>query len=462
MIRSFRLQLTAWYLLLFALLFTGFSIFLYEVLERALFKRLDEILSSEAATAASMFRGEMAELKGDAQGAAREALSEMSVRDALVAVFEGNKLLAANAPLAGPEVPALAARAAAGGTEEIRTTLRRYGNHGTRATARKCVLDGRQYVVLAAESLHSIKEELGVVRRVLYLGLPLVLLIAGAGGFLLASRSLAPVRWMAEQARKITDKNLHERLEIGAANEELTMLADSFNELLSRLDRSFETMRRFVADASHELRTPIAVIRGEADVSLDHDRSPAEYKESLDIIQDEARRLTRLIDDLLNLARADAGHVNLHVEEFYLNDILVECSRSMQARAMAKKIELECQCPEDVAYRGDQELIRRLVLNLLENAIRYTPEGGRVLVSLEDSAGELRIRVADTGIGILPEAAPHVFERFYRGDQARSRQNGGFGLGLSIVKWIAESHKGSVELSSQPGLGTTFTVLLHR
>ncbi|HUK25420.1 MAG TPA: HAMP domain-containing sensor histidine kinase, partial [Terriglobales bacterium] len=208
--------------------------------------------------------------------------------------------------------------------------------------------------------------------------------------------------------------------------------------------------------------TPIAVIRGEADVSLDHDRSPAEYKESLDIIQDEARRLTRLIDDLLNLARADAGHVNLHVEEFYLNDILVECCRSMQARAMAKKIELECQYPEDVAYRGDQELIRRLVLNLLENAIRYTPEGGRVLVSLEDSAGELRIRVADTGIGILPEAAPHVFERFYRGDQARSRQNGGFGLGLSIVKWIAESHKGSVELSSQPGLGTTFTVLLHR
>ncbi|HVP47555.1 MAG TPA: ATP-binding protein, partial [Bryobacteraceae bacterium] len=136
--------------------------------------------------------------------------------------------------------------------------------------------------------------------------------------------------------------------------------------------------------------------------------------------------------------------------------------RSMQARADAKRIELECRSPEDVGYRGDQELIRRLVLNLLENAIRYTPEGGRVQVSLEDSAGELRIRVADTGIGIPPEAAPHVFERFYRGDQARSRQNGGFGLGLSIVKWIAESHKGSVELSSQPGLGSTFTVLLHR
>jgi len=462
MIKSFRLQLTAWYLLLFSLLFIGFSIFLYEVLERALFKRLDEILSSEATTAAGLFRGEMAEFKGDAVGAARDAMSEMGMRDVLVAVFEGDKLLASNAPSVDPELIAVAADAGAGAKPEVRTTLPRYGKQGTRAVAGRFVLDGRQYVVLAAESLHSIKEELGVVRRVLYLGLPLVLLIAGAGGFLLASKNLAPVRWMAEQARKITDKNLDERLEIGAANEELTMLAGSFNELLSRLDRSFETMRRFVADASHELRTPIAVIRGEADVSLDHDRSASEYQESLAIIQDEARRLTRLIDDLLNLARADAGHVNLFVEEFYVNDILAECCRSMQARADAKTIELECRSPEDVGYRGDQELIRRLVLNLLENAIRYTPEGGRVQVSLEDSAGELRIRVADTGIGIPPEAAPHIFERFYRGDQARSRQNGGFGLGLSIVKWIAESHKGSVELSSQPGLGSTFTVLLHR
>lgn len=462
MIKSFRLQLTAWYLVFFALLFTGFSIFLYEVLERALFKRLDEILSSEVTTAAGMFRGEMAEYKGDAAGAAREAISEMSIRDVLVAVFEGDKLLAANAPSVAPEVMALAADAGAGEKPEVRRTLRRYARHGARAIARPFVLHDRHYVVLAAESLHSMREELAVVRRVLYLGLPLVLLIAGVGGFLLASKNLAPVSWMAEQARSITDKNLHNRLEIGAANEELTLLADSFNELLSRLDRSFETMRRFVADASHELRTPIAVIRGEADVSLDHDRNPAEYKESLAIIQDEARRLTRLIDDLLNLARADAGHVNLHVEEFYINDILAECCRSMQAKAGAKKIDVECRSPEDVGYRGDQELIRRLVLNLLENAIRYTPEHGRVVVSLEDSSDELRISVADNGIGIPPEAAPHVFERFYRGDQARSRQNGGFGLGLSIVKWIAESHHGSVELTSQPGLGTTFTVLLHR
>ena len=462
MIKSFRLQLTAWYLLLFTLLFTGFSIFLYEVLSKALYKRLDEILSSEVNTAAGLFRGEMAEFKGDAGGAAREAMSEMSIRGVTVAVFEGNKLLASNTPLKGTELLAVVADAAAAEAPEVRATLPRYGKHAARAVARRFAVDGRQYVLLAAESLHSVKSELGLVRNVLFLALPLIVLIAGAGGFFLATKNLAPVRWMAEQARSITDKSLHQRLDIGAANEELMMLADSFNELLSRLDRSFETMRRFVADASHELRTPIAVIRGEADVALDHDRGPAEYKESLAVIQDEARRLTRLIDDLLNLARADAGHVSLHVEEFYVNDLLAECCRVIQAKAGAKKIHLECQCPEDVAYRGDPELIRRLVLNLLENAIRYTPEGGRVQISVEDSARELRIQVADTGIGIPPETATHVFERFYRGDQARSRQNGGFGLGLSIVKWIAESHNGSVELSSEPGQGSTFTVLLHR
>lgn len=462
MIKSFRLQLTAWYLLFFTLLFLLFSVFLYGVLSRALYQRLDETLSSEAGTAVGLFREELAELHGDVPGAAVEAMSEMGNAGVLVAVFEGNKLLAANAPFDSPDLIAIAAQASAGDRPQILTTVRRFGEEGSRALVRRFAAGGRQYVLLAAESLQSIKSDLRVVRRVLYLALPLVLLVAGLGGFLLATKSLAPLRWMAEQARNITDKNLRSGLDIGTAHEELRVLADAFNELLSRLDQSFETMRRFVADASHELRTPLAVIRGEADVALDHDRKPAEYKESLAIIQDEARRLTRLIDDLLNLARADAGHVNLRVEEFYLNDLLAECCRSVQGAAGAKNIGLKCESPGDVAYRGDPELMRRLVLNLLDNAIRYTPPGGKVSASLEAANGNLRLQVADTGAGIPPEAARHIFERFYRGDQARSRQDGGFGLGLSIVKWIAESHRGTVELSSQTGVGTTFTVLLER
>jgi heavy metal sensor kinase len=461
MIRSFRLQLTAWYLLLFAALFLGFSLFLYGLLARGLYQRLDEILSSQARTAAGLFQDELREHKGDAPAAAAEAISEMSYRGALLAVFEGNRLLASGAAADDRELLDAVGQARAG-EREVRATISRRGATKARAVAYPFTIAGRWYVLLAAESLHATREELELVRGVLYVALPLFLLIAGAGGFVLATRSLAPLGWMAEQARVITDKNLHKRLDIGAAHEELRVLADSFNELLSRLDQSFETMRRFVADASHELRTPLSVIRGEADVALTHDRTSGEYQESLIIIQDEGRRLTRLVDDLLNLARADAGHVSLHVEEFYVNDLLSECCRAFQGAASAKNIHLECLCPADIAFRGDQELVRRLIFNLLDNAIRYTPPAGKVAVKLEAVGGELRIQVADTGIGIPPEAAPHIFERFYRGDQARSRQNGGFGLGLSIVKWIAESHRGAVDFTSLPGEGTTFTVLLHQ
>src|SRR5579859_1311643 len=461
MIKSFRLQITAWYLLLFTVLFAAFSLFLYSVLARDLSRRLDQSLSSTARTAAGLFGDELTELKGDAPAAAAEAIAELGLRGMSIAVFDGRKLLASSAPLENREWFDMAARAA-GGAPEFHATIASYGKYGARVVAYPFHAGSRRFVLLAAEPLDSNMAELAFVRHLLYLAFPLVVLIAGIGGFLLATRSLAPVRSMADQARRITDKNLNIRLDIGAAHQELQVLADSFNELLSRLDQSFETMRRFVADASHELRTPLAVIRGEADVALDHERNPVEYREALAIIQDEARRLTRLIDDLLNLARADAGHVNLRIEEFYLNDLLAECCRSVEAAAGARQIDLECRCPGDVAFRGDQELLRRLVLNLLDNAVRYTPAGGKILVSLEAATSELRILVSDTGIGIPPEAAPYIFGRFYRGDQARSRQNGGFGLGLSIVKWIAESHKGTVKVTSEPGKGSTFTVQLQR
>jgi two-component system, OmpR family, sensor kinase len=292
--------------------------------------------------------------------------------------------------------------------------------------------------------------------------MPLLIALAALGGYWIARRGLAPVGWRGEQASRITGNNLHTRLEIGRPAEELAALAASFNALLERLDQSFESMRRFVADASHELRTPIAIIRGEADVAPSHERTPAEYRASLGIVLDEARRLSRLIDDLLNLARADAGHVKLHMEEFYFNDLIGECCRSVQGLAAARRIELECRTGEDIPFRGDQELLRRLVINLLDNAIRYTPLGGKVVASLETAGPQLRIAIADTGSGISAEAAPHVFDRFYRADKGRSRENGGFGLGLAIVRWIAESHRGAIDLDSRPGAGSTFTVTLPR
>ena len=236
---------------------------------------------------------------------------------------------------------------------------------------------GRTYHIEVSASLDSIDSELAVVRRAIFVALPLILALAGVGGYWLATRSLRPLGWMAEQARSITETNLETRIKIDNAAEELAVLVTSFNELLSRLDQSFDTMRRFVADASHELRTPISVIRGEADVALSQERSAAEYRESLGVVLDESRRLSRLVDDLLNLARADAGHVRLQTHDFYLNELLAECCRSVQGLANTRGLALECCAGNDLQFTGDEQLLRRLVINLLDNAIRYTPSGGR-------------------------------------------------------------------------------------
>jgi heavy metal sensor kinase len=283
-----------------------------------------------------------------------------------------------------------------------------------------------------------------------------------AWGLLLARKSLAPVVAMSRQAERISAKNLHERLTVKNADDELGQLARVFNELLSRLDRSFESMRTFMADASHELRTPLSIIRGEADVALSQDRDTAEYKEALAIIQDEAQRLSRLVDDMLALARADAGQSPLQIEEFYLNDLIEECCRAAQVLAIQKGVSLALQPTSDISFRGDEDLLRRMVMNLLDNAIKYTPAGGAVSVTLIEETGSVSIIVSDTGVGIPAESASHIFERFYRTNKARSRADGGSGLGLSIAKWVAEAHRGTISFASQPGQGSTFTVIIPR
>ncbi len=451
MIRSFRFRITAWYLGFFTLLFVLFGLFLYGVLARSLVARLDDTLMSEANTAEVLFRDEVEESQGDFTKAATEVIADMRVHHT-IAVFSETALLASSGNV-------LDLGALRGGSSQVERILALPHAH---VAVHRTEARGQTFYVVAMESLDAIDSNLQVVRRVLFFGLPILLALAGIGGYLLASRSLAPLQWMAEQARKISGSNLDTRLEIGAAAEELAVLSASFNELLGRLDQSFESMRRFVADASHELRTPLSVIRGEADVALSHDRNSAEYRESLAIILDESRRLSRLVDDLLNLARADAGRVKLQVREFYFNDLLADCCRSMQALAAPRRISIECRAPADIPFSGDEELLRRLVINLLDNAIRYTPPGGKVSATLDAEPQGVRLRISDTGVGISAEAAPHVFERFFRADKARSRADGGFGLGLSIVKWIAESHNGMVELDSRPAQGSTFTVTLPK
>jgi heavy metal sensor kinase len=446
---SFRLQLTAWYVLFFTLLLGGFSAFLYFLLARNLGARVDNSVASSIDTVSTLLAAELDELNGNSHAAAGEIVQELRLPSAYVAIYEDGRLLDCAAPLRNLVLPL------APGVSALP-----FGAHGARMAVRPYRWKARNFTIAVVEPFDAAATQLDELRRVLYIAMPLAILIAGLGGYLLASKSIAPLNSIAGQAEAITDRNLHTRLDARGARLEFARLAAVFNELLSRLDLSFERMRDFMADASHELRTPLSIIRGEAEVALSHVRQPAEYRESLAIIQDEASRLTRLVDDLLNLARADSGHDRLQPEELYLNDLVEECCRPAQAQARQKGVRLVTSVNSDVPFRGDARLLRRLVANLLDNAIRYTPADGQVSVRLESAETDIRIVVADTGIGIPAESLDKIFERFYRVDKSRSRAEGGFGLGLSIVKWITEAHDGRIEVVSKPGEGSVFTVLL--
>ena len=459
MIKSVRVRLTLWYVAVFGLVLAGFSIFVYVVLTKNLYARLDQSLSRAAEVVAGELRSEIAEHNGDASAGAAQTLTELHLPGTFVAMFDGERLLASNFDDDRLSPRGLLS-AAPPENQTAFHTVKGYGSEGARVALLSAQADKKIYLVAVAESLDTLIEQLKSIRRIFYVGFPISLLVAGIGGFILSKKSLAPVVAMSLQAERISARNLHERLRIGNKDDELGHLGRVFNDLLSRLDGSFESMREFIADASHELRTPLSIIRGEADVALSHERDPKEYSDALTIIQDEAKRLSRIVDDMMALARADAGQRQLQIEEFYLNDLVEECCRAATVLTVREGISLKLAPTADIPFRGDEELLRRMLLNLLDNAIKYTPSGGSVSVELSREKDEVRIIVSDTGVGIPADDAPHVFERFYRVEKARSRADGGSGLGLAIAKWVAEAHKGSIHLVSSPGQGSTFTVSL--
>ena len=279
---------------------------------------------------------------------------------------------------------------------------------------------------------------------------------------------------MSQQARRMGAATLHERLPVAAADDELGDLATTFNELLQRLDAAFEQQRRFLADASHELRTPVAILGGEAQHALARaDRSPEELRAALAVMRDETRRLERIVADLFLLARGDAREQPLVPGELYLDELVADAVRAVRTLAAARDIQVECACDAELSCRGDEPLLRRLVLNLLDNAVKYTPPGGRVVASARREGDSLVVEVSDTGPGIPPESRERIFDRFYRVRQDRgpdavsgamsgamSGATGtpgtGAGLGLAIARWIAEAHGGSLVLARTGAGGSTF------
>jgi heavy metal sensor kinase len=282
----------------------------------------------------------------------------------------------------------------------------------------------------------------------------------------IAGRALEPVDQMITEVREITDgRSLHRRLAVPMQRDELGRLANTLNQMMTRLERSFAALRRFTADASHELKTPLTVVRAGVERAITRPDLPHETLAALEETLQEVNRMTELLEALLTLARADEGRADLHKEAVDIREIIEEAGETGELLAEHAGVAIDIHLPADpVVVPVDRSRIRQLALNLIENAVKYTPRGGQVSVDLGTNDGRVVFSVADTGIGIAPGDLPHVFDRFWRADSARTRtsERAGTGLGLAICKWIAEAHGGTIEVQSRPGRGTTFTVGLPR
>jgi heavy metal sensor kinase len=315
-------------------------------------------------------------------------------------------------------------------------------------------------VLQAAGSLEANDRELAELLAVLLLAGPLALAAALAGGYLLARQALAPVDRMVAAAERITAARLDERLEVPNPDDELGRLARTLNGMMARLERSFDEIRRFTADAAHELRTPLSVLQTAAEVALRHPRDPEHYRRVLEDMLEEVERLARLAEQLLFLCREDAGLVARADERLHLDDLARDVVEHLAVVAREKGQTLTLEARAACPVQGDPEQLRRLLYNLVNNAIKFTPEGGSVAIACGPEDGHASVLVRDTGIGIPAEHLPHVFDRFYRVDPARARDLGGTGLGLAISRAIVEAHGGRIRVTSTEGRGTTFHVAL--
>jgi heavy metal sensor kinase len=450
---SLRARLTLWYAALLCLALILFTSLVLWAEWRVLLHQTDDGLSALSATTANSMAEEMGEHESLAPAAVvTEQVAKVPGHRIMVFDPAGHALSAASQSImTGPDGVLFVAE----GAHTVRTAS------GTpwRVVVRRAHAGNHMYVVAVATSLEGAVHQWRALLRASLIGLLLVMLLASAGGWWLGGHGLRPLTVMAAQARDMTATTADARLSVPAVHDELAHLAVAFNRVLDRLGTALADQRRFMADASHELRTPVSTIHTAAEVTLSRsDRDPAEYREALDVVSQQSSRLARLVDDMLVLARADAGGYHLVFADVDLGDLAAECVRGLTVLADRRQIALTCTVPRGAFMRGDESLLRRLLLNLLHNAIAYTPEGGRASVSLESSDRIYELRVSDTGRGIPPEDRERIFDRFVRLDSARSE--GGSGLGLAISRWIAEAHGGTLRVAESSASGTVFVARL--
>jgi heavy metal sensor kinase len=478
---SLRARLSLWNGAVLSVFVVGLALVAYALLRYAAVSQVDRALHEQAEAIVRAIRGAEALNPFAPDAAIGATLSSFREHDSAISILDpsGNRvrtaLVVPNDRLEREHAPLLldgadslridTALARHPGRPTAFTVLVRNGEVRVRAT--RLILAHKSYSVVIVQSLAELNALFARVRVVAFTAFPVALLLAAAGGHLIARRGLVPVAEMSRQAARIGAANLHERLAPGRADDELGRLATTFNALLDRVDQAFSDQRRFMADASHELRTPVAIIRGEADVALSSDqRSPDEYREALGIIRDGSLRLSHTVNDLFLLARADAGQAPLRVVPFYLDELIVECARSVRSLANTSAFNVVVVPCDEVPYVGDEQLLARAIFNLIDNAIKHSSGNGTARLELRADDIWYRLTVSDTGPGIPQSAQPHIFDRFFRVDVSRSRSasldGGGSGLGLSIARWIAETHAGWLELVCSSPEGTTFEMVLPR
>jgi heavy metal sensor kinase len=331
-----------------------------------------------------------------------------------------------------------------------------------RLLIRTLYTNGQKWQVAIAESLEPAEKILNRLRLLLILLIPAIILIAASGGLWLSRRALKPVDEITAAARSIGIANLSERLAVAQTGDELQRLSETLNGMFARLEDAVKRLSRFTADASHELRTPLAVIRTTAEITARRPRPEAEYREALTQIVSQAQHMTRLVEDLLFLARCDSESIEMPMSTINLVSVVEHVCSEIRPLADSKGIHFSCRLPrKEVTVLGNELAIRRLVLVLLDNAVKYSQASGNVSVSLRETKDELHLEITDSGPGIAEAEVPRIFERFYRAPEARNSAQTGAGLGLSLAAGIAQHHHARIEVQSLPGTGSTFRVLFQ-
>jgi heavy metal sensor kinase len=432
---------------------------------RRLEARVDEGLRASMAAATTLLADERAE------GEPRLAAARSVVREALtareaVAVLDEHGVTLAERPFEGSHLATSTLAAPAANNALALATHRPASGPRVRAATRRVATHGHEYTIVIAESLADVDGALAGLRSVGLAVLPLACLLALLSGWLVSGRALGPVLSMSRNARQLGAANLKDRLDVTNAEDELGHLAQTLNELLARLESAFNQQRRFMEDASHELRTPLSIARTAASMTLHRSGRPeAEYREALDVIGGQMERATRLVDDLFLLARADAGQYPVRRHPLDLAELVIDCARASRVLAEPRGVSIAfpaAALAPEAPYPGDDELLRRMILNLLANAIAHTPPSGSVSIAVTAAPQTYRIDVTDTGAGLAREEWEAVFERFRRSEGGMRTRTDGAGLGLPIARWVAEAHGGRLELARSDAGGSTFVVDLPR